>query len=97
MLQHAATHCNKVQLSRGSSADVTVAAATTPCNTLQRAATHCNSLQHTATRCNTGRAVEQTLQPSLQQHTATHCNTLQHKQGSNADVMVSLQQHTATQ
>ena len=92
VLQHIATHCNKLQH------------ATPHCNTLQHtdcnilqhiathigrnsprgAATHCNTLQHSAAHCSTQQRATahcNTLHHTdcnILQHTATYCNTLQH-------------------
>ena len=73
MLQHTATHCNKIRFTHRWDLACCVCPpwvissslrTATHCNTLQHTATHCNTLQHTATHCNT------------LQHTATHCNTM---------------------
>jgi len=66
LLQHPATHCNKLQHTA------------THCNTLQHTATHCNTLQHTATHCICSAVRHQGTYRNTLQHTVTHCNTLQH-------------------
>jgi len=56
-LQHTATHCNRLQLTRVMISEVHGAMlcplhVAICCNTMQRTATHCNTLQHAAKHCN---------------------------------------------
>ena len=65
-LQHAATHCKTLYLTRN-----------THCNTLQHTVTHCNALQNTTTHCNTHcNTLQQRQQHKiilLSQASQTHC------------------------
>ena len=76
-MQHAATHCNTLQLTIGfvcRRPHIIVSLFSTYISkkqwsdpeTRSHIHRHCNTLQHAAMHCNT------------LQHTATHCNTLQH-------------------
>jgi len=83
-LQHAATHCNKLQhaatrynIHCNTPIDL-VARLISHCDTLQHIAIHCNTLQHTRhIHYKTLLNLITRLHSALQ-YTATHCNTLQH-------------------